>query len=214
MLCMLTRYSFETSLSSRALITAGSVMATCLLTNGCSYSKNQFHMRKQDWRDQKFGLIAAIPKLDAISTEPPFFPPRSRRSQKENPFPGLTLTQILCMRYRIQWRRKQLWKCIHFKYPVIIYWIVQHLDVYRRDISTSRPSPTTTHPRLALIDWALIPSSGHRDWLLSRTKKLRIVSCSVIKECWQYWLDPHLVSPWIASSVLKIVISLCSPGIA
>ena len=30
-------------------------------------------MRKQDWRDQKFGLIAAIPKLDAISTEPPFF---------------------------------------------------------------------------------------------------------------------------------------------
>lgn len=64
------------------------------------------------------------------------------------------------MRYRIQWRRKQLWKCIHFKYPVTtVYWVVHHLDVYRRDISTPAPSPTTIHPEIS------------HNWLSSNTIK-------------------------------------------
>ena len=162
MLCMLTRYRSKLVFSSRALITAGSVTATCLLTNGCSYSKNQFHMRKQDWRDQKFGLIAAIPKLDAISTESPFFLLVQEEVKKRIRSQGGFLLKFSACDIGFNGAENNFGNA----YISSILWlftdgVVQYLDVYRRDISTPRPLThhVTTHPEIS------------HNWLSSNTIK-------------------------------------------
>ena len=74
------------------------------------------------------------------------------------------------------------------------------------------PKPTTTHPQIS-HNWAVISSSecsqtlGRRKWgSFHAVLKENAGSIGSI--------DPYLFSPWILRSSLKIVISLCSPGIA